>query len=184
VGISATHELIHTFVGRLTGSQERNTPPNVTFPRLVASRTTRGTGESGNYFEGVLSRFLVQAYYDPASRLGERQAGVLYAVPDTSGTGWIADRNWMVDRLSLDFGSGRRPAFPPPTNNWARRRVPGVEESMEELRLLRQPPLYPGDEFDLDQYLADMNRLPTYRTGSNELRRIMRMATDVRYIRS
>lgn len=147
----------------MTGHSGSNTPPRVNFPMLGSTRHTVGNGKSGNFFEGDLSRSLVQAYFEPSSRPGERQSGLLYGCTDLSGNGWIVDRNWMVARLQLDFGSGRRPAFPPNTTNWARARVGTQKTSMLAVRLgggeLYDFPI----GYDCTRYFTTMNSLRPHR---------------------
>jgi hypothetical protein len=100
MGMAAAHELVHAFVGFLTGDSGTNTPGAADFPRPGGPQTS---GESGNYFEGTLTGFIVQAYYSPGSPLGNRQAGELLGMARTrTGTGLFQlDRNWMLARLSL-----------------------------------------------------------------------------------
>lgn len=103
MGMAAAHELVHAFVGVLTGEADSLTPPPVDYPRagLVGGLSN---GESGRYFEGALCGFLVEAYHRDGHRLGIRQAGELIGRTSDSNhrpTSYRLDRNWMLDRLRL-----------------------------------------------------------------------------------
>lgn len=103
MGMAAAHELVHAFVGAVTGGTDRSTPPPANFPH-PGLRGGAGLGESGRYFEGVLCGFLVQAYHRDGHRLGVRQAGELVALTSDSNrrpTYYRLNRNWVLDCLRL-----------------------------------------------------------------------------------
>ncbi|RWA09822.1 hypothetical protein EKO27_g5309 [Xylaria grammica] len=83
MGITIAHELVHSFVGYLSGSARPSTPENISrLPSRYNTSHERGTetGESGRAWEGLVFGGIVEAVEDPFNPLGAFQAGVLYSL--------------------------------------------------------------------------------------------------------
>lgn len=116
MGLSVAHELIHTFVGFLTGDDGRDTPDSIRYPL----GPVRQEGESGNFWEGKLLRCRIQAYFNPRNPRGTRQVGDMVGVFTTQNTGRAVSEAGMHDCLGL----GESPSTPftphPDTNHHLR----------------------------------------------------------------
>ena len=207
MGMAAAHELVHAFVGVLTGSAETLTPAAADYPRPGIRGSVVG-GESGRYFEGAFCGFLVEAYHRDGHRMGVRQAGELIARTsdiNLRAAFYRLDRNWVLDRLRLGTSSSYLPrsqelkvgkitnlafflilsdfrssSLPARVVSWDRlRQKPRV--SMEEIRGRSTDADF---DDDLTEFIETINRLPVHRVGSEELSHIMAMVTRPQNIRS
>ncbi|KAK8068466.1 hypothetical protein PG996_007578 [Apiospora saccharicola] len=99
MGITVAHELVHFFVGFLTGYDRPSTPEEVTYlPSLYSSQTAGGidVGESGRAWEGSVFGGIVEVWENTSSPLGVYQARDLC----------IIDSNKMVRKV--DHASVKR----------------------------------------------------------------------------
>ncbi|KAK4464057.1 hypothetical protein QBC42DRAFT_284808 [Cladorrhinum samala] len=178
MGMSTAHELVHAFVGVLTGDTTTLTPPPADFPR-PGDRSSTTPGESGRFFEGALTGFLVEAY-QLNHGLGDRQAGELLCQARSSAGNvyYILNESWMLDRLYLDF---RRDSFPAPLSSWQSIRVRRTDQPMQ---MVRRPPR--GEDFGhrvVTSWIQWVNSLPTVTVDAEQLSDIMHMVTEPRNIR-
>ncbi|KAK4171153.1 hypothetical protein QBC36DRAFT_382776 [Triangularia setosa] len=105
MGLATAHELVHTFVGFLTGNEDTNTPPRVQFPVPSTLMPNPLTGaEAGAFWEGQMLGFLVQAWENSRSRLGDRQAGDMLGLGPASRHYALGER-WMRSWILLDFSA-------------------------------------------------------------------------------
>lgn len=93
MGLSVAPELIHTFIGFLTGDVGRDTPDSIRYPLVPVRRE----GESGNFWEGKLLRCRIQACFNPRNPRGSRQVGDMVGVFTTQNTGRAMSEAWMHD---------------------------------------------------------------------------------------
>ncbi|KAK5635393.1 hypothetical protein RRF57_011105 [Xylaria bambusicola] len=80
MGITVAHELVHFFVGYLTGQDVPDTPEWVSYLPPVYNRVEEnGTeiGESGRTWEGYVLGGIVETAEDTSNPLGAYQAGTL-----------------------------------------------------------------------------------------------------------
>lgn len=85
MAVTVAHELIHFFVGFLTGYNRPETPTKVSFiPSLYNITTPEGIemGESGRAWEAIVFGGIVETIEDRSSPLGAYQAGLFYVIDE------------------------------------------------------------------------------------------------------
>ncbi|KAK8004637.1 hypothetical protein PG989_004356 [Apiospora arundinis] len=83
MGITVAHELVHFFVGFLTGYDAPSTPGEVSFLPSIYNIPIAGgryVGESGRAWEGVVFGGIVETIENRSSPLGVYQSGDLYLI--------------------------------------------------------------------------------------------------------
>lgn len=73
--LTIAHELVHFFAGRIIGVPETDTPDKINAPPELS----RVKGESGRFWEDKFVGYNIEAFFDPADPLKEKQAGKLWA---------------------------------------------------------------------------------------------------------
>ncbi|KEZ46583.1 hypothetical protein SAPIO_CDS0390 [Scedosporium apiospermum] len=170
LGISVAHELVHMFVGYLSGDNEDDTPP--TIGRYPPG--TSGIGEAGMHWENVLFNGFVEAMYDSSNPLGASQAGIYY-LTTPSARGRLLNRDWMLRMLRFGFD------FPASTT--------GPEVNMRRLRPMEQ--LRPRSDYQMlsqvvtnhDRMMAYINNQPSICFRSSDIERLMEMVDNPRRVR-
>ncbi|KAK5653605.1 hypothetical protein OQA88_8634 [Cercophora sp. LCS_1] len=169
LGITAAHELIHLFVGYLTGRHEPDTPAEVQYPpRSVTTGKVLTGGESGNTWEGRLMDCVIVAYYNPGHPRRRHQAGDLYAMQNRQ-TPHRLEPEFIRACLQLDF---RLP--PRLLSRYEGKSVRLVNGAcpMVDVRPFGNFQDLAGD---LTEFFKVVNNLPIERIGSRELNHIMSM---------
>ncbi|KAK5993042.1 hypothetical protein PT974_06469 [Cladobotryum mycophilum] len=174
MSLSIAHELVHMFIGYLTGDSSRDTPPQVDYrPQASGSR-----GESGRAWEREMFGFLTEAVYDPNDRRGLAQAGVFYGKL-SKDEGWILNQGWIEEWVTGRMG------LPPVTEGRqtsSRREVPfklpAGTRTMERMRQRNQ-----DDADHVGQLVELINEFPTDRVSRTELQDIMGMSSNMGLVR-
>ncbi|KAI0410264.1 hypothetical protein F5X98DRAFT_386687 [Xylaria grammica] len=135
MGITIAHELVHSFVGYLSGSARPSTPENISrLPSRYNTSHGRGTetGESGRAWEGLVFGGIVEAVEDPFNPLGAFQAGVLYSL-DGNEQAREVDPSYIGQILRGDFSFPLKTIGDP--ND-----IDDLPDLMQDIRLSQLPP--------------------------------------------
>lgn len=111
MAITVAHELVHLFVGLLTGYIEPTTPPDVTYiAEHYNKQLEDGTfaGESGRAWESLMFGGTVEVYEDEDHSLGFRQSGAIYLI-DPQRYGRQIDHECVRLILRFDYGMSINP---------------------------------------------------------------------------
>ncbi|KAH7240891.1 uncharacterized protein BKA55DRAFT_693135 [Fusarium redolens] len=104
VSVTIAHELMHLFVGFLTGYNWPATPPQLSFlPELFNNEIdNEEVGESGRYWEGMVLGGTIETYENTSNPLGTRQAGDLFLF-DSQMRARKLDRACIRRNLEFNF---------------------------------------------------------------------------------
>ncbi|KAF7536450.1 hypothetical protein G7054_g4585 [Neopestalotiopsis clavispora] len=96
MSITVAHELVHLFVGFISGNNRPLTPPDVSFLPEDYNTKIRGkpVGESGRAWEAYVLGGTVEAFEQKDNPLGNRQAGTMYLI-GLGGTAEVVDQDYM-----------------------------------------------------------------------------------------
>ncbi|KAI0403870.1 hypothetical protein F4802DRAFT_569693 [Xylaria palmicola] len=114
MAITVAHEVVHLFVGYLTGRELPNTPRRVSYiPSVYNKLQDDGTemGESGRAWEGYVFGGIVETAEDRANPLGAYQAGTLWLIDERKQVRRI-DRSSVKQILNEDFAFPLRTTGP------------------------------------------------------------------------
>ncbi|KAK4202610.1 hypothetical protein QBC40DRAFT_168889 [Triangularia verruculosa] len=102
-GLTIAHELVHFFAGRIIGVPETDTPDKINAPPGLM----RAKGESGRFWEDKFVGCNIEAFYDPADPLKDKQAGILWAdkktTPVAPADQKLVDHAWVKKMLTGTF---------------------------------------------------------------------------------
>ncbi|KAK7964465.1 hypothetical protein PG988_011439 [Apiospora saccharicola] len=99
MGLTVAHEIIHLFVGFLTGSERAMTPPNVSMPGYDRNETT---GEAGRYWERIFLGGMVENWSTKDHPMRDRQSGTPYLFDDahTTSSGRPVSATYMKEFIN------------------------------------------------------------------------------------
>ncbi|KAK4233931.1 hypothetical protein C8A03DRAFT_38318 [Achaetomium macrosporum] len=123
LGLAIAHELVHLFIGRMTGLSTVHTPGKVSSKSGSRSDLSRVIGESGDYWEWIwFGKVRIEAYRNNKQRLAHDQALDLYSVDmSSSGKSYILPQDWVSNALRFKFtfplNMATNPFKPPSTGS-------------------------------------------------------------------
>ncbi|KAK4205128.1 hypothetical protein QBC40DRAFT_261114 [Triangularia verruculosa] len=181
MGLAAAHELVHTFVGYLTGNSDTDTPPRVIFPNIAPTAPLPVTdGEVGRFWEGKLLGFLVQAWEDPRNPLGDRQAGeMLGYLYDQQSKHYALGQGWMRAWAFLDFSVQPVRSAAPVHVSRGRKTMQETERRKHFFNKNDIP-----DSVDKTAFVERINDFPAHRLPLTVVRDIVSMAAHPSRIRA
>lgn len=96
MSITVAHELVHLFIGSLTGDDRPFTPPGISY--LPDHYNTRidgePVGESGRAWESSFFGGTVEAFEQKDNPLGDHQAGIMYLFRSDE-TAEVVDQDYL-----------------------------------------------------------------------------------------
>ncbi|KAK4170840.1 hypothetical protein QBC36DRAFT_112223 [Triangularia setosa] len=179
MGLATAHELVHTFVGYLTGDSGTDTPPRVQFPFIEPSAPTPvSRAEAGRFWEGKLLGFLVQAWEDPRNPLGDRQAGEMLGL-DQQSRHYALGQGWMRSWAFLNFAVQPVRSAARVSLGRGRRTLQDTERRKQLFNANDIP-----DSVDKTEFIEYINSLPVHRLPATLVRDIMSMPAHPSRIRA
>ncbi|KAK3984275.1 hypothetical protein QBC44DRAFT_375362 [Cladorrhinum sp. PSN332] len=158
LGVAVAHELVHMFVGFMSGNEGTNTPNSVQWPfRQPGASTGR---EAGNAWEGLLMGFNIQANYNPTSPFGSQQAGHLIGFIDNKA--YEIGHDWVKQCLGL--------GIPMIKSGTITRR----SKTMEDHRGMPTDAYFSRDH-SMTDWFADINSMPLYNITMGNMEEIGRI---------
>ncbi|KAF4342644.1 hypothetical protein FBEOM_3417 [Fusarium beomiforme] len=94
MGISVAHEVVHLFIGFLTGNPRSNTPPLVT----LEPYGNRQRGEAGRYWEELVLGGVAECWSNNNDIMGVRQSGTPYLFQN----GFARSNGWKVSMSYIE----------------------------------------------------------------------------------
>lgn len=89
LGVTIAHELVHCFMGFLSGTEKADTP--VEIMGLIATFSGSNWGDSGTVWECFVLGGKVTSFEEPRHPLGDRQAGRI----------WLEESNDCVREIAI-----------------------------------------------------------------------------------
>ncbi|KAI1349766.1 hypothetical protein F5Y01DRAFT_316439 [Xylaria sp. FL0043] len=105
MAITVAHELVHFFIGYLTGRASPNTPEKISYLPSIYNKPGidgKEIGESGRTWEGDVFGGIVETAEDSTDPLGAYQAGTLWLIDERKQVRRI-DRSFVKRILNEDF---------------------------------------------------------------------------------
>ncbi|KAK0739908.1 hypothetical protein B0T21DRAFT_330200 [Apiosordaria backusii] len=169
--LTIAHELVHVFVGRLTGVIDADTPPKIDVPPKAG--TILSLGESGLYWEVKFVGYSVWSFYDDKDARKEAQGGTLWA--DIQRTKGSALETHLVPHAWVKNMLAGVPAGPKPLKR------PATAKQLREKRAAMNPNYIDGDAA-LKAFIVQLGKLQPYTLEGPEYARVQGIAADPRRI--
>ncbi|KAK4665438.1 hypothetical protein QC763_0062430 [Podospora pseudopauciseta] len=169
--LTIAHELVHVFVGRLTGVNDADTPPKIDVPPKTGMALS--LGESGRYWETKFVGYSVWAFYDDKDIRKEAQGGTLWAdIQRTKGStleSHLVPHPWVKNMLAGVFA--HVPAGPKPLKR------PATAKQLRDKRAAMNPHYIDGDPA-LKNFIVQLSKLQPYTLEGADYARVQGIAAN------